>query len=421
MMPRWRPGGGSVFCALTRAVPGPPISPSGMDGERLGLGFHDLRQLHETRLVEPQIGGDDRRQIHFERLESGIDLASDLGRGLGQLELRGERRLGAVPQGRQHLARLVVVVVDGLLAEDDEERLFAFHELEQYARDVQRLERRVGNHVQRALRAHGQRVAQCGLAIRGSDGGDDDFVGTPALLDAQGFFDGNGIEGIDAELDAVERDARAIGLHANANVVVDDAFDCDENPSGLRVFHRFECSEVRRGVRGMLTYTLRRIAGLVPTLFVLVTLSFFIIRLAPGGPFDQQQALPPEIRANLDAAYGFDQPLIVQYGRYLAGVVQGDLGPSLRYKDFTVTELIARGLPLSLTIGLAAALLAFFTGVPLGAYRGMARRFLGRSRHHGFFHAGRGVAGIRGRAAAGAGVRHLLADIPRRRLRAREC
>jgi oligopeptide transport system permease protein len=117
-----------------------------------------------------------------------------------------------------------------------------------------------------------------------------------------------------------------------------------------------------------LTYTLRRIAGLVPTLFILVTLSFFIIRLSPGGPFDQQQALPPEIRANLDAAYGFDQPLLVQYGRYLADVSQGELGPSLRYKDFTVNELIARGLPLSLTIGLAAALLAFFTGVPLGAY-----------------------------------------------------
>jgi len=118
----------------------------------------------------------------------------------------------------------------------------------------------------------------------------------------------------------------------------------------------------------MLTYTLRRIAGLVPTLFILVTLSFFIIRLSPGGPFDQQQSLPPEIRANLDAAYGFDQPLLVQYGRYLADVSQGELGPSLRYKDFTVNELIARGLPLSLTIGLAAALLAFFTGVPLGAY-----------------------------------------------------
>src|SRR5678816_3583682 len=104
----------------------------------------------------------------------------------------------------------------------------------------------------------------------------------------------------------------------------------------------------------MLGYTLRRIVGLVPTLFVLVTLSFFIIRLAPGGPFDQEQALSPQIRANLDAAYGLDQPVAVQYGRYLAGLAHGDLGPSLRFKDFRVTELIASGLPLSLTIGLAA-------------------------------------------------------------------
>ena len=118
----------------------------------------------------------------------------------------------------------------------------------------------------------------------------------------------------------------------------------------------------------MLTYALRRIAGLIPTLFVLVSLSFFIIRLAPGGPFDQEQILPPAIRANLDAAYGLDQPLLTQYGRYLAGAVQGDLGPSFRFKDFRVTELIAAGLPLSLTIGLAATLLALLIGVPLGAY-----------------------------------------------------
>jgi oligopeptide transport system permease protein len=118
----------------------------------------------------------------------------------------------------------------------------------------------------------------------------------------------------------------------------------------------------------VISFALRRLAGLVPTLFVLVTLSFFIIRLAPGGPFDQEQALPPAIRANLDAAYGLDQPLPVQYGRYLAGLAHGDLGPSFRFKDFRVTELIATGLPLSLTIGLAAALLAFLVGVPLGAY-----------------------------------------------------
>ncbi len=72
---------------------------------------------------------------------------------------------------------------------------------------VERLERRVGNHVQRALRTHGQRIAQRGLTVRGSDGGDHHFVGTPALLDAQGFFDGDGIEGIDAELDAIEHHA----------------------------------------------------------------------------------------------------------------------------------------------------------------------------------------------------------------------
>ncbi|HEV7606164.1 MAG TPA: ABC transporter permease subunit [Steroidobacteraceae bacterium] len=117
----------------------------------------------------------------------------------------------------------------------------------------------------------------------------------------------------------------------------------------------------------MFVYALRRIAGLIPTLFVLVSLSFFVIRLAPGGPFDQEQVLPAAVRANLDAAYGFDRPLIAQYGSYLAGVVRGDLGPSLRFKDFRVTELIASGLPLSLTIGLAAALLAFLVGVPLGA------------------------------------------------------
>ena len=118
----------------------------------------------------------------------------------------------------------------------------------------------------------------------------------------------------------------------------------------------------------MLIYALRRIAGLVPTLFVLMTLSFFIIRLAPGGPFDQEQALPASIRANLDAAYGLDQPLLTQYGRYLGGVVRGDLGPSYRYKDFRVTELIAAGLPLSLTIGFAATVLALALGVPLGVY-----------------------------------------------------
>jgi oligopeptide transport system permease protein len=116
----------------------------------------------------------------------------------------------------------------------------------------------------------------------------------------------------------------------------------------------------------MLAYALRRTVGVIPTLFVIITLSFFVIRLAPGGPFDQEQTLPPAIKANLEAAYGLDQPLSVQYGRYLAGLIRGDFGPSFRFKDADVGELIGDGLPLSLTLGLAAILLALATGIPLG-------------------------------------------------------
>jgi oligopeptide transport system permease protein len=92
------------------------------------------------------------------------------------------------------------------------------------------------------------------------------------------------------------------------------------------------------------------------------------MRLAPGGPFDQEQALTPEIQANLEAAYGLDQPLWVQYGRYLGGLVRGEFGPSFKYRDFTVTELIREGLPVSLTLGLCALLLAIAIGVPLGVF-----------------------------------------------------
>ncbi len=105
-------------------------------------------------------------------------------------------------------------------------------------------------------------------------------------------------------------------------------------------------------------YALGRILGIVPTLFVIVTAAFFVMRLAPGGPFDEEQALPPEIAANLEAAYGLDQPMHVQYGRYLAGLARGDLGPSFKYKDYRVSELIARGMPVTVTLGLLALVVA---------------------------------------------------------------
>lgn len=116
----------------------------------------------------------------------------------------------------------------------------------------------------------------------------------------------------------------------------------------------------------MLAYALRRIAGLVPTLLVIATASFFVMRLAPGGPFDQEQALPREVRANLDRLYGLDQPVAWQYVRWLGALLQGDFGPSLRQRDFSVGELIAGGLPLSATVGAAALLLALSLGVAAG-------------------------------------------------------
>jgi oligopeptide transport system permease protein len=116
----------------------------------------------------------------------------------------------------------------------------------------------------------------------------------------------------------------------------------------------------------MLSYALRRIAGLIPTLLVIITVSFCVVRLAPGGPFDQEQALAPAVRANLERLYGLDQPLTVQYVHYLRGLLRGDFGPSLRQRDFTVSELIAQGLPLSATLGLAAILLAVLSGIPAG-------------------------------------------------------
>ncbi|TLZ05026.1 MAG: ABC transporter permease subunit [Gammaproteobacteria bacterium] len=123
----------------------------------------------------------------------------------------------------------------------------------------------------------------------------------------------------------------------------------------------------------MLSYALRRIAGTVPTLLVIISVSFCVVRLAPGGPFAQEQALPPPVRANLERLYGLDEPLTVQYAHYLRGLLRGDFGPSLRQRDFTVSELIAQGLPLSATLGLAAILLAVLTGVPAGVLAALWR------------------------------------------------
>jgi len=116
----------------------------------------------------------------------------------------------------------------------------------------------------------------------------------------------------------------------------------------------------------LLRYSLRRFLGAWPTLLVLLTLAFFLMRAAPGGPFDTEKTLAPEIQANLDKKYHLDEPLIKQYGRYLFDLVQGDFGPSFQYKDYTVNELIATGFPVSLRLGGTAIILAFLIGSLLG-------------------------------------------------------
>ena len=116
----------------------------------------------------------------------------------------------------------------------------------------------------------------------------------------------------------------------------------------------------------MTHYLLRRILFAAVTFFVVVSAVFFMLRAAPGGPFDGERQLPPEIEANLMAAYNLDQPLLVQYAKYWQDLIRADLGPSFRQKDFTVNELIAQGLPVSLKLGLAALLLALLLGLSVG-------------------------------------------------------
>jgi oligopeptide transport system permease protein len=111
---------------------------------------------------------------------------------------------------------------------------------------------------------------------------------------------------------------------------------------------------------------LRRLLGAVPTLFLVIVLAFLLVHAAPGGPFDSERALPPDIEANIAAAYHLDEPLYMQFLRYVGGVVQGDFGPSYSYRDYTVGELIGRSFPISLQIGALSMLLAAVAGVGIG-------------------------------------------------------
>lgn len=116
----------------------------------------------------------------------------------------------------------------------------------------------------------------------------------------------------------------------------------------------------------MLRFATYRLISTIPVLLIAITACFFILRLAPGGPFDQERALPPEVLANLRAYYHLDDSLIVQYLRYLGRLASFDLGPSFTTKDFTVAQQIAIGLPYTLTVGGLAFVLAIIGGLASG-------------------------------------------------------
>lgn len=116
----------------------------------------------------------------------------------------------------------------------------------------------------------------------------------------------------------------------------------------------------------MIKFIAKRIFEAIPTLLVLITISFFLMRFAPGNPFSSERPLPPEVMANIEAKYGLDKPVFDQYTTYLTNIVQGDFGPSFKYKDFTVNELVSEALPVSAKIGFFAFIFALVMGGTVG-------------------------------------------------------
>ena len=118
----------------------------------------------------------------------------------------------------------------------------------------------------------------------------------------------------------------------------------------------------------MLKYFFKRLLHGIPVLFVVATLTFIIMRLVPGGPFDQEKKLPPEILVNIEAKYHLDQPVGVQYLFYLKQLIHGDMGPSYKYIGRDVTDIILDTFPVSITLGLLAMLIVVGVGVPAGVW-----------------------------------------------------
>jgi oligopeptide transport system permease protein len=112
----------------------------------------------------------------------------------------------------------------------------------------------------------------------------------------------------------------------------------------------------------MLQVILKRIAIAIPVILVVASITFFLVRMAPGGPFDAEKIVPPQVMENLNAVYNLDAPLIIQYKDYMFNLIQGDFGPSFRYPGRSVTEMIFTGLPVTLELAFYAILIAMIIG-----------------------------------------------------------
>ena len=120
--------------------------------------------------------------------------------------------------------------------------------------------------------------------------------------------------------------------------------------------------------RRLFLYVLGRVLEALITLFVVASITFVLLRLLPGGPFDQEKSLPPEVQANISAKYHLDKPLYWQYGHYLKGLLRGYLGESYKYTDRNISDILKDSLPVSIQLGLYALILAFALGIPLGVF-----------------------------------------------------
>lgn len=116
----------------------------------------------------------------------------------------------------------------------------------------------------------------------------------------------------------------------------------------------------------MFKLIIKRLLEAIPTMFFLITVSFFMMRLAPGSPFTGEKNLPPAVLANIEAKYHLNEPIIMQYWHYLTQLVKGDFGPSFKYKDYTINELLAQTLPVSVEIGIWAFIVALIIGISFG-------------------------------------------------------